>query len=201
MTDKQLLIDCRKYLTEPIFFEDCRSLVARIDAALAAQHTAADDTPSKSRMARVAALTAAQGEPVAHVPIHPRNGPLWSDTRPVGSDAHRAESYPWMALYTHPPQQQGEVVVTTTPDGRCVAVTRQDDEHRIIGVIWEAEPQQHDSSSLSEAKNRARVMVTDEMVGLATRAFNLDCVTPGSLSRSIRAALEAVADQLVGGAK
>jgi len=36
--------------------------------------------------------------------------------------------------------KQGEVVVTTTSDGRCVAVTRQDDDHRILSVIWEAKP-------------------------------------------------------------
>lgn len=31
----------------------------------------------------------------------------------------------------------GEVVVTTDNTGRCVAVTRQDDEGRILSVIWE----------------------------------------------------------------
>jgi len=33
----------------------------------------------------------------------------------------------------------GDVVVTTDASGRCVAVTRQDKEHRILSVIWEAE--------------------------------------------------------------
>lgn len=41
-------------------------------------------------------------------------------------------------LYTHPAPIQGEVVVTTDEDGRCVAVTRQDEEGRILSVIWEA---------------------------------------------------------------
>ena len=68
--------------------------------AVSRAHTHAEDGSV------IFAQPAAQGELVAHVPVHPRNGPLWSDTRPVGSDAHRAESYPWMALYTHPPHPQ-----------------------------------------------------------------------------------------------
>jgi hypothetical protein len=34
----------------------------------------------------------------------------------------------------------GEVVVTTDSTGRCVAVTRQDDDHRVLSVIWQAKP-------------------------------------------------------------
>ena len=34
-----------------------------------------------------------------------------------------------------------EVVITTDEDGRCVAVTRQDDEGQILSVIWEAAPE------------------------------------------------------------
>lgn len=34
--------------------------------------------------------------------------------------------------------EHGEVVVTTDESGRCVAVTRQDSEGRILSVIWEA---------------------------------------------------------------
>lgn len=41
-------------------------------------------------------------------------------------------------LQHHPAPIQGEVVVTTDEDGRCVAVTRQDEEGRILSVIWEA---------------------------------------------------------------
>lgn len=37
---------------------------------------------------------------------------------------------------THAPP--GDIVVTTDATGRCVAVTRQDREHRILAVIWEA---------------------------------------------------------------
>lgn len=33
---------------------------------------------------------------------------------------------------------QGEVTITTNRDGDCVLVSRQDDEHRILSVIWEA---------------------------------------------------------------
>ena len=42
-------------------------------------------------------------------------------------------------LYAAPPvTEQGCVTVTTDESGRAVAVTRQDDEHRILSVIWEA---------------------------------------------------------------
>lgn len=37
-----------------------------------------------------------------------------------------------------PAEPVGKVVVSTDEAGRCVAVTRQDDEHRILSVIWEA---------------------------------------------------------------
>jgi hypothetical protein len=33
----------------------------------------------------------------------------------------------------------GEVTVTTTEDGECIAVTRTDDEGRILSVLWERE--------------------------------------------------------------
>jgi hypothetical protein len=54
--------------------------------------------------AAVAALRAvpAQHEPVAFVPIHPRQGPLWSDAFPAGSELPRSENYPRMALYAAP---------------------------------------------------------------------------------------------------
>ena len=35
-------------------------------------------------------------------------------------------------------QSSGEVVVTTNQQGQCVAVTRQDDEGKILSVIWQA---------------------------------------------------------------
>ena len=42
-------------------------------------------------------------------------------------------------LYAAPPvTEHGHVTVTTDESGRAVAVTRQDDEHRILSVIWEA---------------------------------------------------------------
>ncbi len=37
---------------------------------------------------------------VAFVPLHPRIGPLWSETLPADSDTGtRPHSYPWLALY------------------------------------------------------------------------------------------------------
>jgi hypothetical protein len=40
-------------------------------------------------------------------------------------------------LYLHP-QPTGEVVISTDEQGACVAVTRQDEEGRILSVIWQA---------------------------------------------------------------
>lgn len=52
-----------------------------------------------------------RGCPVAHVPVHPRQGPLWSDTVAAGSEVHRSNSYPLMPLYAAPPQRPESVVV------------------------------------------------------------------------------------------
>ncbi len=43
-------------------------------------------------------------QPTAFVPVHRRQGPLWSDTFPAGSDLQRSENYPRMPLYAAPPQ-------------------------------------------------------------------------------------------------
>jgi len=44
-------------------------------------------------------------------------------------------------LYAAPPVTDlGKITVTTNESGRAVAVTRQDAEHRILSVIWEAPP-------------------------------------------------------------
>lgn len=50
-----------------------------------------------------------RGCPVAHVPVHPRQGPLWSDTVAAVSEVHRSNSYPLMPLYAAPPQQPERV--------------------------------------------------------------------------------------------
>lgn len=46
----------------------------------------------------------------------------------------------WFPVYAAPVSPAGEVAVTTDEDGRCVAVTRQNEEGQILSVIWEAEP-------------------------------------------------------------
>lgn len=57
-----------------------------------------------------------------------------------GKSCHITDDLPaGMKLYADPPvTEQGCVTVTTDESGRAVAVTRQDDEHRILSVIWEA---------------------------------------------------------------
>jgi hypothetical protein len=44
-------------------------------------------------------------EPVAFVPVYPRNGPLWSMTTNEPSQ-ERLPSYPLTPLYTHPPRRE-----------------------------------------------------------------------------------------------
>lgn len=44
-------------------------------------------------------------EPIAFVPVHPRNGSLWSMTTNEPSQ-ERLPSYPLMPLYTHPPSRE-----------------------------------------------------------------------------------------------
>jgi hypothetical protein len=49
-------------------------------------------------------LSAPEPEPVAWVPVHPKNGPLWSMTTD-DPNTERLPSYPLMNLYTATPQQ------------------------------------------------------------------------------------------------
>ncbi len=51
-----------------------------------------------------ARLSAPEPEPVAWVPVHPKNGPLWSMTTD-DPNTERLPSYPLMNLYTATPQQ------------------------------------------------------------------------------------------------
>jgi hypothetical protein len=51
-----------------------------------------------------AKLSAPEPEPVAWVPVHPKNGPLWSMTTD-DPNTERLPSYPLMNLYTATPQQ------------------------------------------------------------------------------------------------
>jgi len=171
---RELLIDCRDWI-RGFYGDKPMELLSRLDAALAAQHTAADEVQ----------------EPVAWLGLKgDRYGTTWFEV--CDPEDHGA-----FKVYTHPPHpqvnetpasltsdqakeriepqqqarvtdeqllidcrevisriypkavlierideamKQGEVVVTTTSDGRCVAVTRQDDDHRILSVIWEAKP-------------------------------------------------------------
>ena len=34
-------------------------------------------------------------------------------------------------------EEEGEITVTTNEDGECVLVSRQDEDHKILKVIWE----------------------------------------------------------------
>ena len=52
--------------------------------------------------------------------------------------ADQAHAIPKMKSTEELAGPEGEVVVTTDAAGRCIAVTRQDSESRILSVIWEA---------------------------------------------------------------
>lgn len=72
------------------------------------------------------------GEPVAVV--------RYTETRAV-VDWYGLTPPSGARLYTTPQPTQaqaGAVVVTTDTTGRCVAVTRQDEEGRVLSVIWQA---------------------------------------------------------------
>ena len=58
------------------------------------------DKAKKARSAIDAHLSGPQAEaqPVAWVPVHPREGPLWANTT-ADPDRERLPSYPLMALY------------------------------------------------------------------------------------------------------
>jgi len=60
-------------------------------------------------------------------------------------------------LYARPvPAEDGIVTVTTTEEGRCVMVSRQDEDHRILKVLWEAKdkPTEFVNARLLEALKR-----------------------------------------------
>lgn len=48
-------------------------------------------------------------------------------------------------------QPQGGVVVTTNQQGHCIAVTRQDEEGRILSVVWESKQPQVEQEPVGEA--------------------------------------------------
>ena len=66
-------------------------------------------------------------------------------------------------LFTHHAiEPAGEVVVTTTEEGRCVCVTRQDEEGRILKVLWKAPaiepaPQESRPVTVCDAKRKSPV--------------------------------------------
>lgn len=56
------------------------------------------------------------GEAIAFVPVHPRNGPLWSDTYASASFSERSPNYPRMALYAaQPPAAPVESATKSAP--------------------------------------------------------------------------------------
>lgn len=63
-------------------------------------------------------------------------------------------------LYARPvPSEDGFVTVTTTEDGRCVMVSRQDEDHRILKVLWEAKDTPTEPAPLTDEEIREELRV------------------------------------------
>ena len=96
----------------------------------------ARDATIKLQDERIAELEAERAEREKQKPVTTVENRYNAD----GKSCHITDDLPaGMKLYAAPPvTEQGCVTVTTDESGRAVAVTRQDDEHRILSVIWEA---------------------------------------------------------------
>ena len=63
-------------------------------------------------------------------------------------------------LYAHPvPSEEGFVTITSTEDGRCVMVSRQDEDHRILKVLWEAKDTPTEPAPLTDEEIREELRV------------------------------------------
>ena len=170
LIDKQLVIDCRAVVAEwgPHSYAE---LLSRIDGALSEQFTAADDTPSKSRMARVAAIQDFVGAPNADV-----DAPEPHVAQPAAQGGPVAYLVSPNA-HAHP--KASEELVFDKPDDRP--------DWRVFPLYTHLPQQQ------------ARVTVTDEIADLAETIFLRAWTNADTRRKAMRAALEAVADQLAGG--
>lgn len=127
----------------------------------------ARDATIKLQDERIAELEAERDErekqkPVAWLDKSTEKRP--GDTVWLPDDLQGMSTRGLVPLYAAPPvTEQGCVTVTTDESGRAVAVTRQDDEHRILGVIW-------------EAPVTAPVRLTDEQINEASGNGILDCL-------------------------
>ena len=115
------------------------SLPKSLDDMRAAMKAAIDDATSDLQ-ARVAELEAERAERAAQKPV----AQVDDDECFQGPCRHATAFIPMhrgTLLYAEPPVTDlGKITVTTNESGRAVAVTRQDAEHRILSVIWEAPP-------------------------------------------------------------
>lgn len=115
------------------------------------------------------------------------------------------------ARFTAPPEPKGEVVITTTEEGRCVAVTRQDDEGRILKVLWEAPtepaPQQQkpqttigDSASPAQPVAACAAPSSEEVTKMVARLYgDLDGGPSSWLKQEAAAFIERLAARVPDG--
>jgi hypothetical protein len=54
--------------------------------------------------------------PVAFVPVHPKNGPLWANTTAIPNSENVPQHYPLMPLYDHPQQRNAAEVTQDIVD-------------------------------------------------------------------------------------
>ena len=115
------------------------SLPKSLEDMRAAMKAAIDDATSDLQ-ARVAELEAERAERAAQKPV----AQIDDDECFQGPCRHATAFVPMhrgALLYAaQPVTDLGKITVTTNESGRAVAVTRQDAEHRILSVIWEAPP-------------------------------------------------------------
>lgn len=66
---------------------------------------------------------------------------FWSESsqqfEQFGPDSFSISSISYWAEFNAPSEAESHVVVTTTEDGEVVLVSRQDEDHKILKVIWE----------------------------------------------------------------
>jgi hypothetical protein len=74
-------------------------------------------------------------KPIAFVPVHPRNGPLWSMTTNEPSQ-ERLPSYPLMPLYTAPPRREWKGL--SRKEAYKLA-SDNGDFSQLINMVWEIE--------------------------------------------------------------
>ncbi|WP_232355981.1 hypothetical protein [Burkholderia vietnamiensis] len=139
---------------------------------------------------RIAAILsrspAMAAEAVAHVPIHPKRGPLWANTVAT-LDADRPAYYPTRALYFAPPPAQAAMPVLT--DAMRAVITNESGAYQSADDLYAALCAAADDERPAQAD--ARVGLTDEQREAIQRAVDYaDMSDRDSDAEALRALLQ-----------